>query len=118
MPVKTMARAEAIGGGDYVCVTHGAAGLNDGGGAGLGGFFHAIGETGRTRRRRRRYPCNGDCAFITAILTESTRLIWPGADTESSAIASEDDGVGFYVLGRPSRRSACCAFLPGWGHAW
>ena len=44
MPVKTMAMSEAVGGGDDVVDPYGAAGLNDGGGAGFGGFFDAVGE--------------------------------------------------------------------------
>src|SRR5579885_2032139 len=68
--------AEPVGGGDYVGIAHRAAGLNEGGGAGLGGLLDAV------RKRKERVggdhtAASEDCAFITAILTESTRLIWP-----------------------------------------
>jgi hypothetical protein len=65
IPVKTM------GNGDDFGIFDGAAGLDYGGGTGFGGFFDAVGEGATT------LPVSGDWDFITASLTESTRLIWP-----------------------------------------
>src|SRR5580692_4653753 len=36
--------SEPVGGGDYVVVADGSAGLDDGDGSGFGGFFDAVGE--------------------------------------------------------------------------
>ncbi len=59
--------AVAVGGFNDFLVPDRAAGLNNRGRSGLGDLFYTVGEG----------PFRGNCAFITPILHESTRLIWP-----------------------------------------
>src|ERR1700737_3367739 len=87
--------AEAIGGGYDIVVADGAAGLNERGGAGLGGFFYAIGEReesvgghdaalqGRLRFRYREFDG-----------VDATHLA--GTYAEGGAVACEDDRFGFW----------------------
>src|SRR5260370_32891103 len=97
--------AEAMGSSDAIVVAYGAAGLNDRGGASLGGFFDAVrereegvgGDDAASQRRLRFHY--GDFYGVDA-----THLA--GADSEGGAVASEDRGVGFYWF----------ADFPGEGH--
>ncbi len=90
-------KAEAVGGGDDIVVAHGASGLNDCGGAGLGGFFDAVREReegvgcddAALQRRLRFHYCDFDGVDAAHLA---------GADSEGGAVASEDDGIGFYVF--------------------
>src|ERR1700732_1941893 len=92
--VEDHGEAEAVGGGDDIVVAHGAARLNDRGGAGFGGFFHAVwkweegvrGDDAALQRRLRFHYGEFD-------RVDATHLA--GADAESGAVASEHYGVGF-----------------------
>src|ERR1700687_3911893 len=89
--------AETVGGGDDVAVAHGATWLNDRGSASFGGFFDAVGKweegVGRDdaaeQRRLRFHYCEFDGVDAAHLA---------GADAEGGAIASEDEGRGFYVF--------------------
>jgi len=63
---KDHGEAEFVGGGDYLFVVDGAAGLDDGGCAGGGYGFKAIGEGEK-----------GSTAFMAPKRAASTRLICP-----------------------------------------
>ena len=69
--------AGVVGGFDDVFVLLAAAGLGDGGDAGLGGELR--GRRGRGRRRRRRARCRlaRSAAFSQATWTAVTRAVWP-----------------------------------------
>src|SRR5579883_1678954 len=89
--------AEPVGGGDYVGIAHRAAGLNEGGGAGLGGLLDAVrkrkervGGDHTARERRLRFH-HGDFDGIDAAHLA-------GADTDGGSILGENNGVGLDVL--------------------
>src|SRR5579885_1836155 len=84
--------AEPVGGGEYVGIAHRAAGLNEGGGAGLGGLLDAVrkrkervGGDHTARERRLRFH-HGDFDGIDAAHLA-------GADTDGGSILGENNGV-------------------------
>ena len=86
---------------DHVCIAHGPARLNHGRRARSSRFFHAIGK--RKERIGRHHAALSatvppSAALITAIFTESTRLICPGADAHRLPLARKHDRVRFHVL--------------------
>ncbi len=102
MRVKTMARAELVGGGDDVLILDGAAGLDDGGGSGCGDGFESVGERGRKHPRRRR--CRRAEARLSARRTwrrpDAAHLACADADGlgKSVDLARVDNGVGLDVF--------------------
>src|SRR5713226_10545147 len=89
--------AEAVGSSDDIVVANGAARLNERGSTGFRGFFDAV--------REREEGVGGDDAALQRRLrfhygdfygVDATHLA--GADSEGGAVASENDGVGFYVF--------------------
>src|SRR5712664_1040998 len=105
--------AEAVGSSDDIVVAYGAAGLNDRGSTGFRGFFDAVrereegvgGDDAASQRRLRFHY--GDFYGVDA-----THLA--GADSEGGTVASEDDGVGFYVfLTFQAKRMACISSCVG-----
>ena len=73
---KDHRQAQPVGGFDDFRIALRAAGLDDGGGAGFGDFFDAIGK-GKKASEAATVPFSGSWAFIAPILAESTRLICP-----------------------------------------
>ena len=94
---KDHGEAEAVGGGDDVSVADGAAGLDDGGGAGLGDDLKTIGK-------REEGIGSGDASgerkhgFHGAEAGRIDARHLAGADAEGLAVAGVDDGVGLDVL--------------------
>ena len=89
--------AEAVGGGDYVLIFYRAAGLDDGGGSGLGYGFKAVGEGkegvgGSHATLERQHGLHG----AEASGVHAAHLA--GADAQGLAVAGIDDGVRFHVL--------------------
>ena len=89
--------AKAVGGGDDVLIFDGAAGLDDGGGSGLGYGFKAVGERekgvgGGDATLKRQHGFHG----AEAGGVHAAHLA--GADAEGLAVTGVDDGVGFDVL--------------------
>jgi len=89
--------AQAVGGGDYFGVFYGAAGLDNGGGAGLGGFFHAVGE-GEEGVGGYDRSLQGVLRFHYGEFDGIDAAHLTGAHADGGTIFCEDDGVGFYVL--------------------
>ena len=100
-PGKHHGEAMFVGGGDDVFVADGAAGLDDGGDAGLSGHIHVVceGEEG--------VGCqDGAFGIQTGFLglpAGNARRIdaahLTGADTDGGAVFHQHDGVRFDVLG-------------------
>ena len=113
---KDHGHSEAVSGGDDVVVADGASRLNDGDGAGFGGFLDAIGEREESvggddaaGERRLRFH-DGDFYGIDAAHLA-------GADAERGAIFGENDGVGFDVLADFPREAQSFAFRRAWARA-
>ena len=97
----------AIRGVDYFLVTHRPARLDDRRDPGLDGRLDAVGE-GKKASEASTDPIVGDrgspaalplsAAFAAAILTLSTRLIWPAPMPTGRPVAGKDDRIRFDVF--------------------
>ena len=90
-----------VGGGNDFIITHGAAGLNDGGNAGLSSGIDAIPE--REKGIRSHDGTGNHQAFVGGFDAGDTGRIHaahlPCADTDGLAVFAIDDGVGFNKFG-------------------
>ena len=79
------------------CVADGAAGLNDGGGAGLGDGFEAVGE-GKEGVGGGDAAVEGQDGFHGSEAGGVDAAHLAGADADGLAVAGVDDGVGLDVF--------------------
>ncbi len=110
---KDHGEAETVAGGDDVVVANGTAGLDEGFGAGFGGFFDAVGKWKKcvarddTAFERRLRFHDGDFYGVDAAhLT--------GADAKRCSVFGEDDRVGFDVFGNFPGEFHGGHFFGGW----
>ncbi len=111
-PGEDHGEAEFVGGVDYVLISYGTAGLDDGGGAGLGYGFKAVGEGEKgvgggyaALEREDRFHGAEAGGVHAAHLAR--------ADAQGLAVAGVDDGVGFDVLGHAPGEEQAAQLLGG-----